>query len=121
LNCDECGFGSISDLKLCHDAYPSAETNEIQASAEPFFRNPLPSGIDCQRCHGPGAAHESAAKAKVPDEDLIRRSIVNPARLDRERQMDVCMECHLSTSGSQDQNISWRFDRGVFSYRPGLH
>ena len=29
------------------------------------------------------------------------------------------MECHLSTSGSQDKNISVRFNRSVFSYRPG--
>ncbi|MGC2402352.1 MAG: tetratricopeptide repeat protein [Acidobacteriaceae bacterium] len=104
---------------FCHDAYPSAQSSEIQESGEPIFPKNLPVGIDCQRCHGPGSAHESAARAKIPDEGIIRRSIVNPARLDRERQMEVCMECHLSTSGSQDENISLRFNRGVFSYRPG--
>ena len=45
--------------------------------------------------------------------------IVNPARLSRDRQLEVCMECHLSTSGSQDENVSRRLDRGVFSFRPG--
>jgi predicted CXXCH cytochrome family protein len=104
---------------FCHDAYPSAQPSEIQASGEPVFPKDLPTGIDCQRCHGPGAAHESAARAKIPDEDVIRRSIVNPAHLDRDRQMEVCMECHLSTSGSQDENISVRFNRSIFSYRPG--
>jgi Flp pilus assembly protein TadD len=104
---------------FCHDAYPSTLPKEIEASGEPIFPNNLPTGIDCQRCHGPGAAHVSAAKAKSPDEDAIRRSIVNPARLDRQRQMEVCMECHLSTSGSQDENISLRFNRQIFSYRPG--
>jgi Flp pilus assembly protein TadD len=104
---------------FCHDAYPSALPKEIEASGEPIFPNNLPTGIDCQRCHGPGAAHVTAAKVKSPDEDAIRRSIVNPARLDRQRQMEICMECHLSTSGSQDENISLRFNREIFSYRPG--
>ncbi len=104
---------------FCHDAYPPALPREIEASGEPVFPNDLPTGIDCQRCHGPGAAHVSAAKAKTRNEDAVRRSIVNPARLDRQRQMEVCMECHLSTSGSQDENISVRFNRDIFSYRPG--
>jgi predicted CXXCH cytochrome family protein len=107
------------DCIFCHDAYPSTLPREIQASGEPVFPKDLPLGIDCQRCHGPGAAHESAARAKNHDEAAIRRAIVNPARLDRDRQMEVCMECHLSTSGSQDENISLRFNRAIFSYRLG--
>jgi Flp pilus assembly protein TadD len=112
--------GAVSQACIfCHDAYPSAQPREVKASGEPIFPNNLPMGIDCQRCHGPGASHVSAAKAKPHNEDAIRRSIVNPARLDRQRQMEVCMECHLSTSGSQDENISVRFNREIFSYRPG--
>lgn len=112
--------GIISkDCIFCHDAYPSALPREIEESGEPVFVNKLPSGIDCQRCHGPGAEHVRAARAKNFDFARVRAAIVNPATLGRERQLEVCMECHLSTSGSQDKNISVRFNRSIFSYRPG--
>jgi Tfp pilus assembly protein PilF len=104
---------------FCHDAYPQREPAAIEASQEPVFTRDLPQGIDCQRCHGPGAQHERAVAAHPADEDLARNTIVNPGRLSRERQLDVCMECHLSTSASQDKNISLRPGRDVFSYRPG--
>jgi Flp pilus assembly protein TadD len=105
---------------FCHDAYPRAEMGEnATESGEPVFPATIPQGIDCQRCHGPGAAHVKAAGDANSTESQIRDAIVNPARLSRDRQLEVCMECHLSTSGSQDENVSRRFDRGVFSYRPG--
>ena len=106
------------DCIFCHDAYPKRQSPEIEASGEPIFST-LPSGIDCQRCHGPGAKHEDAAARHASDEALVRSTIVNPAHLDRDRQLEVCMQCHLSTSGSQDRNISLRPGRDVFSYKPG--
>jgi len=112
--------GVISkECLFCHDAYPAKESPEIEASGEPIFTKALPQGIDCQRCHGPGAEHERRATTPNSDPKFIRASIINPARLSRDRQMEVCMECHLSTSGSQDKNISLRPGRDVFSYLPG--
>ncbi len=107
------------DCIFCHDAYPIPEAKEIEQSGEPIFHNRLPLGVDCQRCHGPGAEHERLARAAGADLNLIRAAIVNPATLPRERQLEVCMECHLSTSGSQDSNVSLRFNRETFSYKPG--
>lgn len=66
--------------------------------------------IDCQRCHGPGRAHAESGG---------RESMLNPKRLSRERQLDLCMQCHLETTSSPLPNAIRRFDRGVFSYRPG--
>jgi Flp pilus assembly protein TadD len=112
--------GTVSkDCIFCHDAYPLEESKDIQSSGEPIFRNLLPQGIDCQRCHGPGANHVKAAKSNNSDIAQIQASIINPMTLDRSRQLEICMECHLSTSGSQDKNISVRFNRDVFSYHPG--
>jgi predicted CXXCH cytochrome family protein len=113
--------GPISDgCFFCHDAYPRTPIDEnMRASGEPVFPATIPQGIDCQRCHGPGEAHAKAATSKNSTVEQIRNAIVNPARLSRDRQVEVCMECHLSTSGSQDENVSRRFDRGVFSFRPG--
>jgi len=45
--------------------------------------------IDCERCHGPGAAHVAQPQ---------RARIVNPARLSAERSEEVCLQCHLQTT-----------------------
>jgi predicted CXXCH cytochrome family protein len=107
------------DCIFCHDAYPAPEGKEIEQSGEAIFHNELPHGIDCQRCHGPGAEHERLARSENADLNLVRAAIVNPATLPRDRQLELCMECHLSTSGSQDSNVSLRFNRETFSYKPG--
>ena len=113
--------GSISyDCIFCHDAYPRAIASQaVRESGEPIFVSRLPEGIDCQRCHGPGKEHVEAASSDKATISQIRDAIVNPARLSRERQLEVCMECHLSTSGSQGANVSRRLERDVFSYIPG--
>jgi Flp pilus assembly protein TadD len=108
------------DCMFCHSGYPArARDKQIVESGEPIFPLEPPRGIDCQRCHGPGRAHVLAARARHPSIEAISQSIVNPARLDRNRQLEVCMECHLSTSGSQGSNVSLRFNRDIFSYIPG--
>ena len=98
---------------FCHNAYPGPPPAE-----EGVFPAAVPEGIDCQRCHGPGQAHVEAAGRKAPVE-AIRRAIVNPARLSRERQLDVCMQCHLETTSRPLPNAVARFEHGPFDYRPG--
>jgi Flp pilus assembly protein TadD len=86
----------VSDSCLfCHNGYPS-EAN-----------GGLAMGIDCQRCHGPGEAH---AKGKG--------RIVNPAKLAADRQMEVCLQCHLESASRALPDAIRRFGRGPFSYRP---
>lgn len=82
------------------------------------FPAQLPTGIDCQRCHGPGQAHVEAARQGF-DATRIRSAIVNPARLAPARQMDVCMQCHLETTTLKLPASLLRAGREVFSYRPG--
>jgi tetratricopeptide (TPR) repeat protein len=98
---------------FCHNAYPGSPHAD-----EGIFPAELPEGIDCQRCHGPGGAHVEAASRKAPAE-AVRRAIVNPARLPRERQLDVCMQCHLETTSRPLPNVVARFEHGPFDYRPG--
>lgn len=87
----------VSDSCLfCHSGYPSRSNNELAM------------GIDCQRCHGPGEAHASG-----------KGSIVNPAKLTPERQLDVCMQCHLESASRSLPEAVRRFHRPVFSFRPG--
>jgi len=49
----------------------------------------------------------------------IYRAIVNPARLDRDRQIEICLQCHLETTSSPLPYVVSRYDHAPFSYRPG--
>jgi hypothetical protein len=98
---------------FCHDAYPDSVPEQ-----DGVFPATLPEGIDCQRCHGPGSAHADAAGRKAAPE-TIRGAIVNPARLSRERQLDVCMQCHLEPASRPLPNVVARFEHRAFDYRPG--
>lgn len=92
------------DCLFCHNGYPGKTIAE---------------GIDCQRCHGPGAAHVKAAASGKAKPGEIRAAIVNPARLDRDRQLDDCMQCHLETTSLPLPNAIRNYSRAPFSYRPG--
>ena len=108
-----------AECMFCHNAYPDSASRSNPAGLDPpAFPKTLPEGIDCQRCHGPGRAHVHAALSGA-DAGHIRAAIVNPARLDRDRQLEVCMQCHLETSSSHMPNEIRNFDRGVFSYQAG--
>jgi len=95
---------------FCHNGYPNIPAANKTPGSDPAFVGELPQGIDCQRCHGPGAEHVRTAG---------RANIVNPAKLPPERRMDVCMQCHLETTSGRIPAILQRFDRAAFSYVPG--
>jgi predicted CXXCH cytochrome family protein len=85
----------------------------------PRFAHGLPEGIDCQRCHGPGARHIELASSGRATADAIRRAIVHPAKLPTELQMSVCEQCHLETTSAKLPQAVARFNRPAFSFRPG--
>lgn len=106
------------ECMFCHNAYPQIPKANEEPGAEAVYQNPLPNGIDCQRCHGPGRNHiQTVGKAGVTQAE-IRASIVNPARLSPDREMEVCMECHLETSSLRLPHAVQRVDKAPFSYNP---
>lgn len=107
------------DCMFCHNGYPSSDPVASSRADGAVFPAELPEGIDCQRCHGPGEAHVRAAKAWRAKPETVAATILNPADLPRERQMDVCRQCHLETTSLSLPNAIRRFDRGAYSYRPG--
>jgi hypothetical protein len=48
-------------------------------------------GISCAKCHGPGRDHVAARLARAAP---AGQEIVNPAKLPRARQIEVCALCH---------------------------
>lgn len=107
------------ECMFCHNAYPRPLGAFNRARLDPpTFPKELPQGVDCQRCHGPGAAHVKAVLSGA-GMAAIRAAIVNPARLPRNRQLEVCMQCHLETSSSHMPNEIRRYNRALYSFRPG--
>jgi predicted CXXCH cytochrome family protein len=104
---------------FCHNAVPAIPAQKKESSSEPIFPSHIPEGIDCQRCHGPGSRHVEAAQTAGTAREAIRKTIVNPARLSAERQLEVCMQCHLETASSGLPNAIVRYERAPFSYVPG--
>ena len=106
------------ECMACHNGYPEIEPGSDSFGSPPIFPGEIPEGIDCQRCHGPGRDHMLALQ-RGKSAETVRRSIVNPARLSTERQLEVCMQCHLETTSRPLPHALWRYHRGLFSYRPG--
>ncbi|MBV9504590.1 MAG: tetratricopeptide repeat protein [Acidobacteriia bacterium] len=104
---------------FCHNAYPKIpEPLAHSANPEMTFLQPLQEGIDCQRCHGPGKRHVKAAStAGTPEQ--IRAAVVNPKRLPPDREMEICMQCHLETTSLDLPHSIRNFEREPFSYIPG--
>ena len=107
------------DCMFCHNTYPQIPAGHERPMAEPVYVGSLPEGIDCQRCHGRGDTHVQLAKTAGTTKDQLRQSIVNPAHLSADRQMEVCMQCHLETTSFPLPNALQRYERNAFSYQPG--
>ena len=111
---DHPGFGRQVNHKcmFCHNAYPAVDPAQARPGwdADVLFPEGLPSGIDCQRCHGPGERHAETAE---PDD------IVNPAKLSAERSLETCMQCHFETTTFLLPDSLRRFGRSFYSYKPG--
>jgi predicted CXXCH cytochrome family protein len=104
---------------FCHNAYPKIPGGHQEERAEAQYLTPLPVGIDCQRCHGPGQRHIAAAGKPGVTREEIRAAIVNPKRLSPQREMEVCLQCHLETTILPLPHSVQRQNRGPFSYVPG--
>jgi len=105
------------ECMFCHNAYPEIPVTEHRdLSANPVYNDPLPEGIDCQRCHGPGAAHVKAAQSTGMSVSQVRALILNPARLSNERKMEVCEQCHLETTSHSLPDRIRHYNQTPFGY-----
>ena len=105
------------ECMFCHNGYPEIPvTAHRDLAASPVYSDPLPEGIDCQRCHGPGAAHVRAAQSAGASLQKIRGLILNPTNLSKARQMEVCEQCHLETTSRPLPDRIRHYDQQPFGY-----
>lgn len=106
------------ECMFCHNGFSQIpDPAHRDLSAKPIYTS-LPMGIDCQRCHGPGAAHVAAAEARRPDPARVHATILNPAHLSADRQMQVCEQCHLEATSTLLPDRIRRYNRSPFDYDP---
>ena len=93
----------------CHATYIrplSADPNTNR-----YDKETLVPGLSCETCHGPGAEHVRIESTHATPPTAHDTAILNPARFSRERQVDLCAECH---HGIQREPLA-----PAFSYVPG--
>ena len=91
---------------------------ELVAGERNVYRQPIPHGIGCERCHGPGELH--VARWNSSDEEPSGEpdpTIVNPRRLERRERLAICLQCHLGDA-KQTERVA-RHGRTPESFRPG--
>lgn len=94
----------------CHNHFPT----KIEGSLNKF--SDMPTGIECERCHGPGELHtlEKLAGNIVDTSANIDYSIVNPRDLPRDLQLDICQRCHLQGVAITEPGKTF------FDFKPGM-
>lgn len=94
----------------CHNHFP----DQVPGSLNKF--DSMPTGIECERCHGPGAIHvkEKLAGHLVDTSTTIDYTIINPKDLPRDRQLDICQRCHLQGVAITEPGHSF------FDFKPGM-
>lgn len=94
----------------CHNGLPTL----VLGSQNKYSHIPL--GIDCERCHGPGSVHVNLTKRGVMMDTAVGPDlgIVNPIRLPKNLQNDICSRCHLQGT------MVLKNGKSFYDFRPGL-
>ena len=105
-------FGRLlnSECITCHNHLPKLVEGGINKFEE------MPRGIECERCHGPGALHakEKLAGNLVDTATQVDYTIVNPSTLPRDLQMDLCQRCHLQGIAVLEEGKTF------YDFKPGM-
>jgi tetratricopeptide (TPR) repeat protein len=86
----------------CHTTWAA----HVPGSLNEYRREDLLPGVTCERCHGTGREHVEHHRMHP---NAAAHAILHPGKLDRERSMDLCAQCHTNVKR-----------KGMpFGYRPG--
>ena len=104
----------------CHASYFEPVNNDTVPNR--YRRTGYVLGVSCERCHGPGAQHialntmpraiptlQAAPNApQQPTAKPAQQAIINPAKLPRARQIDLCGLCHAGVGVSKTAPFSFK-------------
>jgi len=109
---DSANFSRVIGARCfeCHASYIKALPDSTGvANANLLDRNSLIMGIDCERCHGPGADHVNFQANNPASKQAMY--ITKIGALTRQQRIDLCSVCHSGNS-----NI---MARSTFDFKPG--
>lgn len=75
----------------CHSSFID-KISAPEVVPEEFDHTRIILGVDCEKCHGPGARH-AEFQLQNPDE-TAGKFIINPSRFSRQQKLDMCALCH---------------------------
>lgn len=75
----------------CHSTYFNV-ISAPEKEPEEYDHNQILYGVECEKCHGPGAKHVEYETQNPKDQ--IGRFIINPSRFPRQQSLDLCGLCH---------------------------
>ncbi len=111
-----------ADCSQCHSVATEPRTSE---SYDSFDTRTVELGIACEACHGPAEQHVSFYQSpvrrylqhfrKLLGEDGPDPTITNPAKLEPERSVETCAQCH--SFGEWRDQVAYR--RSGVPFRPG--
>jgi hypothetical protein len=91
----------------CHITYAEGSGGDTLEPVN-FNKDKIIYGVSCEKCHGPAAKH---VEFQTSNPAIKTASyIVNPAKLNRQQQLDVCAVCH----GGKMQKL-----KPSFQFTPG--
>lgn len=97
----------------CHVTYFAAQAPPPNR----FVKESLTLGIGCERCHGPAALHVAREHSATPPKPgSAEEAIVNPARLVRDRQIDLCALCHAGGGKPVKPTMSYVVGQDLSKY-----
>ncbi|MBK6380548.1 MAG: hypothetical protein IPF72_12870 [Chitinophagaceae bacterium] len=75
----------------CHVTYAEGSDGDTLEPVN-FSRDKIIYGVSCEKCHGPAAKHVEYQTGNPAVKTA--KYVINPAKLSRQQQLDVCAVCH---------------------------
>lgn len=94
----------------CHASFVERKgtQQEGKRQVDYFDKSKIIYGMDCERCHGPAAAHVSFHTDNPAEKQPQHIALYK--QLSRQRQLDLCAQCH--SGGHTSYN-------SIFNFKPG--
>ena len=97
---------------FCHN-----DRMTLLPGARNAFQEPIPHGIGCERCHGPGGAHVAKWEQGASPTGKADPTVVNPKRLPPDLRLQVCFPCHLGDAKATERVALYQ--ASLEDWRPG--